>query len=113
MSVQDAKGILTGGDTAGTEYFRRTTSGELHAKFLPIVQKATKKVRLADKYNQYAGQAAGLGLVKKEDANLDDYVTRKALDGLFFMVAEEERKIRKDPVGAGTEIIKKVFGALR
>ncbi len=113
MSVQDAKGILTGGDTAGTEYFKRATSGELRVRFLPIVQKATKKVRLAEKYNEYAGQAAGFGLIRKEDANLDDYVTRKALDGLFFMVAEEEKKIRKDPVGAGTDIIRKVFGALR
>jgi hypothetical protein len=113
MSVQDAKGILTGGDTAGTEYFKRTTSDPLRARFLPIVQQATKRVKLAESYNNYAGQAAKFGLIGKEQANLDAYVTQKALDGLFFMVGEEEKKIRRDPVGAGTDIIKKVFGALK
>lgn len=113
MSVQDAKGILTGGDTAGTEYFKRTTSDPLRARFLPIVQAATKKVKLAEKYNQYAEKGAIFGLVSKEHANLDTYVTQKALDGLFVMVAEEEKKIRQDPVKAGSAIIRKVFGALR
>jgi hypothetical protein len=113
MSVQDAKGILTGGDTAGTEYFRRTTSDPLREKFLPIVQRATRKVRLAEKYNQYAEKGAAFGLVDKEDANLDNYVTQKALDGLFLIVADEEKKIRQDPVGTASNIIKKVFGALR
>ena len=113
MTVQDAKGILTGGDTAGTAYFKRTTSEQLRARFLPIVQKATKKVKLADKYNEYAERGAKFGLVKKEDANLDSYVTQKALDGLFYMVAEEEKKIRQDPVKAGSDILRKVFGALK
>ncbi|MBI2754549.1 MAG: DUF4197 domain-containing protein [Betaproteobacteria bacterium] len=113
MTVQDAKGILTGGNTAGTEYFKRTTSEPLRGKFLPIVAQATKKVKLADKYNEYAAKGAKFGLVKKEDANLDSYVTQKALDGLFFMVAEEEKKIRENPVKAGSEILKKVFGALK
>ncbi len=113
MSVQDAKGVLTGGDTAGTEYFKRTTSDPLRAKFLPIVQQSTKKVKLAESYNNYAGQAAKFGLVSKEQANLDAYVTQKALDGLFYMVGEEEKKIRRDPVGAGSDILKKVFGALK
>lgn len=113
MSVQDAKGVLTGGDTAGTEYFKRTTSDPLRARFLPIVQAATKKVKLAEKYNQYAEKGAKFGLVSKEHANLDNYVTQKALDGLFVMVAEEERKIRQDPVKAGSDIIRKVFGALK
>jgi Protein of unknown function (DUF4197) len=113
MTVQDAKGILTGGQTAGTEYFKRTTSEQLRTRFLPIVKKATAKVKLAEKYNQYAQKGVEFGLVKKEDANLDDYVTQKALDGLFYMVAEEEKKIRQDPVKAGSDIIKKVFGALQ
>ena len=113
MSVQDAKGILTGGQTSGTEYFKRTTTDPLREKFLPIVKKATAKVKLAEKYNAYAEKGVSLGLVKKEQANLDDYVTQKALDGLFFMVAEEEKKIRQDPVQAGSSIIKKVFGALK
>jgi len=112
MSVQDAKGILTGGDTAGTEYFRRVTADELARRFLPIVQRATARVGLAQKYNQYAARGVRVGLVDAQDANLDGYVTRKALDGLFFMVAEEERKIRKDPVGSASSLIKKVFGAL-
>jgi hypothetical protein len=113
MSVQDAKGILTGGQTSGTEYFKRSTTEQLRGRFLPVVKKATAKVKLAEKYNQYAGKGVKLGLVKKEQANLDDYVTQKALDGLFFMVAEEEKKIRQDPVKAGSAIIRKVFGALQ
>jgi len=113
MSVQDAKGILTGGDTAGTEYFRRATSEQLRAKFLPIVQNATKKVKLAAKYNQYAEKGAKFGLLKKEDANLDGYVTQKALEGLFTVVAEEEKKIRANPAKAGSELLRKVFGALK
>lgn len=113
MSVQDAKGIITGGDTAGTEYFRRTTRGELHKRFLPIVEKATARVQLAQKYDQYADKAVAVGMLKKEDAELDEYVAQKALDGVYVMVAEEEKKIRKDPVGTGSSIIKKVFGAIR
>ena len=113
MSVQDGKGILTGGQTSGTDYFKRSTTDKLRERFLPIVKKATAKVKLAEKYNQYAQKGVQFGLVKKEQANLDDYVTQKALDGLFFMVAEEEKKIRQDPVRAGSDIIKKVFGALQ
>jgi len=112
MSVQDAKGIISGGDTAGTDYFRSTTRDQLHRRFLPIVQRATARVDLAQKYDQYADRAAAVGLLRKEDADLDEYVTQKALDGLYLMVAEEERKIRKDPIGTGSSIIRKVFGAL-
>jgi hypothetical protein len=113
MTVKDAKGILSGGDTAATEYFRRTTQDTLRKRFRPIVAQATARFELAAKYNEYADTAAAFGLVKQEDANLDDYVTQKALDGLYFMVAEEEKKIRKDPVGAASAIIRKVFGAIR
>lgn len=113
MSVQDAKDILQGGDTAGTAYFRRSTEAQLRKRFRPIVQRATARVGLARQYNAYAERGVAFGLVKKEQANLDDYVTQKALDGLFLMVAEEEKQIRKDPVGAGTAIIRKVFGALK
>ena len=112
MSVQDAKGILTGGETSATDYFKRTTRTQLHERFLPIVRKSTARVGVAQKYNQYAEKGDAVGLVKKDDANLDEYVTQKALDGLYLMVAEEEKRIRKDPLGAGTAIIKKVFGAL-
>src|SRR6185436_6282151 len=113
MSVQDAKGVLTGGQTAGTEYFKRSTTDQLRQRFLPVVKKATAKVKLAEKYNQYAQKGVQFGLVKKEQANLDEYVTQKALDGLFYMVAEEEKKIRQDPVKAGSDILRKVFGALQ
>ena len=113
MTVQDAKGILTGGNTSATDYFKRTMSEPLRGKFLPIVAESTKKVKVAEKYNEFAGQGAKYGLVKKEDANLDGYITQKTLDGLFYMVAEEEKKIRANPVAAGSDIIKKVFGALK
>lgn len=112
MSVQDAKGILTGGDTAATEYFRKTTSGQLTQKFLPIVTKATAKVGLAEKYNNLAGKGAQLGLVDAKQAKIENYVTQKALDGLFLMIAEQERAIRKDPVGSATGMAKKVFGLI-
>jgi hypothetical protein len=112
MSVQDAKGIITGGETAGTEYFRRTTRGQLHKRFLPIVEKATARVQLTQRYEQFADKAVAVGMLNKEDADLDEYVTQKALDGLYLMVAEEEKKIRKDPLGTGSSILKKVFGAL-
>ncbi len=113
MTVRDAKGILSGGDTAATEYFRRTTSAPLHAKFLPIVRRATARVGLAQKYNAYASKGVRFGLVREDQADLDDYVARRALDGLFFAVAEEEKKIRADPVGTASSIIRKVFGALK
>jgi len=113
MSVQDAKGILTGGKTSGTDYFKRSTSAPLKERFLPIVKAATAKVKLAETYNRYAQKGVQFGLVTKEQANLDDYVTQKALDGLFFMIAEEEKKIRQNPVKAGSDIIAKVFGALK
>jgi hypothetical protein len=112
MSVQDAKGILTGGDDAATQYFKRTTSDPLAKRFQPIVKKAMEKVKVAEKYNEIAASGAKLGLVKEEDAQLEDYVTRKALDGLFIAIAEEEKKIRQNPAGAASAIIGKVFGAI-
>ena len=113
MTVEDAKGILTGGDTAGTAYFRRSTEEQLRVRFLPIVSKATARVKLAEKYNEYADKGVRFGLLSQQDANLDAYVTQKALDGLFLVIADEERKIRQDPVGSASSIIRKVFGALR
>jgi hypothetical protein len=113
MSVSDAKGILTGGDDAATQYFRRTTSDALTQRFLPIVKQATERVQLAQQYNALAGQAAQYGLISKEDANIDLYVTRKALDGLFVVIAEQERMVRRDPMGATTSVAKKVFSSLR
>jgi len=113
MTVQDAKGILTGGDTAATDYFRRTTAAPLGQRFLPIVKQATAKVGLAEQYNSIAAQGTKLGLVKEDQATIEQYVTKKALDGLYLMIAEEEKALRKDPVGASADIVKKVFGALK
>jgi hypothetical protein len=113
MSVEDARNILTGGDDSATQFFAGKTREPLSQKFLPIVTKATEKVSLADKYNAVAGKAASFGLLRKDQANVQEYVTGKALDGLFLMIGEEERKIRQDPVGTGSAILKRVFGALK
>ena len=113
MSVSDAKGILAGGETSVTDFFVAKTRAPLAQKFLPIVTEATNKVDLADKYNQVASKAAGLGLVRPEDANIQQYVTNKALDGLYLMISEEEKKIRQNPLGAGSALLGKVFGALQ
>jgi Protein of unknown function (DUF4197) len=113
MSVGDAKAILTGGDGSVTNFFRNKTATPLGVKFLPIVELATNRVGLAQKYDQLAGQAAKLGLVKGDSANIEEYVTRQALDGLYLMIGEEEHTIRQDPAAAGSAIVSKVFGALR
>jgi hypothetical protein len=113
MSIQDAKGILTGGDTAATDYFKRATRPQLTQRFLPIVKNATDRVGLAQQYNSLAEQGAALGLVKEEEANIERYVTQKALDGLYFMIGEQEKAFRRDPVGATSSIVRKVFGAIR
>lgn len=112
MTLTDAKAILAGGDDAGTQYFRRATSDQLTTKFKPIVAAATAKLKLASQYDELAGKAAQFGLISSADANLNDYVTAKALDGLFSRIADEERAIRKDPLGQANSLIKKVFGAL-
>ena len=112
MSVQDAKGILTGGEDSVTQFFRKTTSDKLAVEFLPIVKDATQKVDLAKKYNKFAKKGASLGLIDKKDADLDNYVTEKAMDGLFLMIAEKEKSIRANPLGAGSDMLKKVFSSL-
>lgn len=112
MSLADAKAILTGPDDAATQYFKKTTSAQMAEKFLPIVKKATENVQLAQQYNKFAETGAKYGLVKKEQANLEQYVTQKALDGVYLMIAKEEAAIRKDPVGQASSLIKKVFGAI-
>lgn len=112
MTLADAKAILTGPQDAATQYFKRTTSTQMAEKFLPIVEKATANVQLAESYNKYAEMGSKFGVVKKEDANINQYVTRKALDGLYLMIAKEEAAIRKDPLGQASSLIKKVFGAV-
>lgn len=113
VQLADAKRILTGGDTSVTDYFAGRTRESLFQRFLPIVARSTETVELAQKYDRVAGKAANMGLLKKEDANLQHYVTQKSLDGLYYVIGEEERKIRQDPVGAGSAVLKKVFGALK
>lgn len=110
LSVEDALQIVRGGETSVTDFFARKTRAPLGEKFLPIVTKATEKVKLADRYNAFAGKARSFGLVKAEDANLQQYVTGKTLDGLYLMIGEEEKRIRADPLKTGSAILKKVFG---
>jgi hypothetical protein len=113
MTLEDAKHILTGGDDAATQYFKTATYAPLEVKFRPIIDDATRKVKLAENYDAVASKAVQLGLLKPEDASIESYVTSKTLDGLFTMMAEEERAIRKDPLGQASDLLKKVFGALR
>ena len=113
MSVADAKKILTGGDTAATQYFADKTRAPLAERFLPVVTEVTNKTDLAAKYNSLVGKAASMGLMRHADANIQQYVTGKALDGLFLMIGEEEKKIRQDPIGSGSAVLKKVFGAIQ
>lgn len=113
MSVEDARQLLSGGDDAATQFFANKTREPLGEKFLPIVQRATEKVSLAARYNAVASKAASFGLLKQENASIQSYVTGKALDGLYLVIAEEEKKIRADPVGTGSAILKKVFGSAR
>lgn len=112
MTLADAKEILTGPQDAATQYFKKTTSLPMGEKFLPIVKSATEKVKLAQQYNKFAEMGNKYGLVKKEDANLEQYVTQKTLDGVYLMMAQEEAAIRKDPIGQASSLIKKVFGAI-
>lgn len=112
MTVSDAKAILAGGDDSATQYLNKSSREQIRAKFLPIVKQATDKVGVAQQYNSFAGQAAALGVVDAKSANVENYVTEKALDGLFKMIAEQEASIRQNPAGAATSLAKKVFGAL-
>ena len=112
MSVEDGLKILRGGDDSVTTFFADKTREPLGRQFLPIVTQATERVALADKYNAVAGKASGFGLLRGEDANIQQYVTARALDGLYRIIGEEEKKIRRDPVGTGSAILKKVFGGL-
>ena len=113
MTIADAKSILTGGDDAATQFFKRTTKEPLAKKFLPIVRQATDRVGLAQTYNSFAGTATQFGLLKHDQGTIESYVTDKALDGLYLMLAEEELAIRRNPVGYGGKLLGKVFGALR
>ena len=113
MSVTDAKNILTGGETSVTDFFRQKTATPLSAKFLPVVKKITDANGLSSQYNAVMGKASASGLVSKEEASVETYVTQRALDGLYTIIADEEKAIRADPVGTGSAILGKVFGAIK
>ncbi len=112
MTVHDAKGILTGGDDSATRFCESHTRDPLHERFLPIVAGVTQKIGLARRYNKLVDRAGTLGLVEPGESKVEPYATTKALDGLFVVIGDEEKKIRADPVGTGSAILKKVFGAL-
>jgi hypothetical protein len=122
MSIADAKTILTGTNNAATEYFRKTTQTNLYAKFLPIVKTATDKAGVTAAYKNMMGKITGTssftsllgntGLIKPEDLDVDAYVTGKAMDGLFTMVAAEEASIRANPLARTTDLLQKVFGSV-
>ncbi|KRH99403.1 DUF4197 domain-containing protein [Curvibacter sp. PAE-UM] len=113
MTVADGKKILGGGETSVTTFFADKTRLPLGQKFLPVVTRSTEKVGLAGQYNHIASKAADFGLLRREDASIEQYVTGKALDGLYYVIGEEERKIRRDPVATGSALLSKVFGALK
>lgn len=112
MTLEDARGILTGGPTSATEFFRRKTEAKLAERFLPTVKAATDKVGLAQRYNRYAGTAARFNLIDKQQARVEDYVTQQALDRLYTLIGEKEAALRANPLQAGSELLKKVFGAV-
>lgn len=111
MTLTDARGILTGPPDSATQYFRRTGGEAIRQKFLPRVKAATVKVKLAEDYDRFAGPAAQVGLISKDEAQLDQYIAGKATDGLFLMIADEEKAIRADPLGQASRLLRKVFGA--
>lgn len=110
MNLSDAKQIVTGGEDAGTRYFKAHTADQLTAAFLPIVRNVIQQSPLAEQYTKLLSKAAQFGLVQQDELVLENYVARKAVDGLYLMIAEEEKSIRKDPLGAAGKLARKVFG---
>jgi hypothetical protein len=113
MTISDAKNILAGGDTSVTDFFRAKTQDKLAVQFQPAVKRVTDQSGLASKYNAAMSLAPKLGVLAKDQATVEGYVTQRALDGLYTMIAEEEKAIRADPIGSGSKLIGKVFGALK
>ena len=112
MTLEDARGILTGGKTSATDFFRKKTEAQLTERFGPIVKTTTDKVGLAQQYNRYAGMAAQFNLIDKSQANVEQYVTQQALDRLYTLIGEKEAAIRANPVAAGSDLLKKVFSTV-
>lgn len=110
MTIQDAWAILRGEDNAATEYLKRTTTPLLKEKFKPVIQASLNKVNATKYYGEIVTRYNQIPLVEKVNPNLDDYATDKAIEGLFVMIAKEEKNIRQDPVARTTELLKRVFG---
>lgn len=110
MTLDDVRGILSGGNTAATDFFRRTTHDKLYQAFKPVVSQKVNEVGATRSYKDMMGRYDKLPFVSKQSVDLDDYVTNKSLDGLFYMVGEEEKKIRADPLARTTDLLKSVFG---
>jgi len=110
MTFDDARKILSGSDTAATNYFKGKTTNKLTATFKPVVDKSMNEVGVTRQYKELVGRYESIPFVKKESFDLDQYVVTKALDGLFHMVGEEEKKIRKNPAARTTNLLKEVFG---
>jgi hypothetical protein len=110
MTVQDAWGILKGSDNAATEYLKRTTSAQLREKFKPVIANSLNKVSATKYYTDIVTTYNKIPLVEKVNPDLNDYATTKAMDGLFLLIAGEEKKIRENPLERTTELLKKVFG---
>ncbi len=111
MTIEDAKQILNGGDTAATDFFKGKTSGRLSEAFKPIISSSMNDVGATRKYKEMMGEYTALPFTSAESVDLDQYVTNKSLDGLFYMVGEEEKKIRTDPAARVTDLLKTVFGS--
>ena len=109
MTFEDATGILTGEDTAATEYFKEKTSDQIYDTFKPVISTSMNEVGATQAYKELSNKYASLPLMSAVAFDLDDYVTNKALDGLFYMVGEEEKKIRTDPAARATDLLKKIF----
>ncbi|MDA8157255.1 MAG: DUF4197 domain-containing protein [Actinomycetota bacterium] len=110
MSISDAKKILGGGDTAATEYFKEKTSARLYDEFKPVISSSMDQVGTTRAYKEMMGKYEAVPFVPKQSLDLDHYVTNKALNGLFYMVGQEEKKIRTDPAARVTDLLRKVFG---
>jgi hypothetical protein len=110
MTLDDARAILTGGNTAATDFFRGKTRDKLYVAFKPTVSQKVGEVGTTRAYQELVGQAQNVPMLGKQSLDLDDYVTNKALDGLFYMVGEEEKKIRTNPAARTTDLLKSVFG---
>lgn len=111
LTLQDVRGILAGGDDAATQYFKRTTSDTLTARFKPIVARITAKSGLVQQYNGVIASAGPMATMLGDKGDVNSYVTQKALDGLFLRVADEEKAIRQNPAARSTALLKKVFGS--